>query len=312
MSRAAEQKANVEGFVKIAELVGATSQGCLTLQDRRILNLLVENAWPDIAEERPYSIAMAHLRGPRHKGAERVADSVRRLMATLIEIPGVEHGQAVVSTMQVLGPTTRVVDESSPHAYLRYVFPPELRAVMLDSTRWGRLRPHLLYAFTSKFALALYEAVALRANMRTTNQTFPVLGMRALFDVAPHQFRAFSAFRQRVIAPAVAEVCAITDFDVEIEPLRRGGPERGLITGYVLSWTRKSPEAWAAVQEGVRQARFRARPQRVRPAVEAEAVAAAACGGVPQFSFDLRVPNGKAARRGGGGDTPGITVVTLG
>jgi hypothetical protein len=31
----------------------------------------------------------------------------------------------------------------------------------------------------------------------------------------------------------------LADFDVKIEPIRQGGPKRGLVTGFRLSWWRK-------------------------------------------------------------------------
>lgn len=86
MSRAIEQKNNLDGFVKPGELVGMRAGVDLSLQDRRIFNLLVENAWSEITGDVTHRIAIAKLRGPRHKGGERVADGVKALMTTLVEV----------------------------------------------------------------------------------------------------------------------------------------------------------------------------------------------------------------------------------
>src|SRR5256885_2387078 len=132
MSRAIEQKNSRDGFVKPGELIDIRTGAELSLQDRRIFNLLIENAWSEIGEDRPHKIAMHRLRGP-HRGSERVADSVKRLMTTLVEVPTMLEGQAAVFTTQLCGETTRMIDEDSPNAVLIYSFPEGLRRIIQDS-----------------------------------------------------------------------------------------------------------------------------------------------------------------------------------
>jgi hypothetical protein len=55
---------------------------------------------------------------------------------------------------------------------------------------------------------------------------------------------------QRVIQPAVLEVNGLADFGVKIEPIRKGGSMRGLVTGFRVSWWRKDvPDLQAAYSE---------------------------------------------------------------
>src|SRR5512132_4052490 len=99
MSRTIEQKKNGDGFPKAGELIEFRSQKELTLQDRRILNLLVEHAGPNIVTEEEHRISMTALRGT-HKGGERVRDSIVRLMTTIVEVPRkivTENGQRDVA-----------------------------------------------------------------------------------------------------------------------------------------------------------------------------------------------------------------------
>jgi hypothetical protein len=92
VSRAIEQKQNLDEFVKPGELVEVRAGASLSLHDRRIFNLLIENAWSEIAQNKAHRIAMARLRGPRHKGGEMVADSVKALMSSLVEVPTTLNG----------------------------------------------------------------------------------------------------------------------------------------------------------------------------------------------------------------------------
>ncbi|WP_415389917.1 replication initiation protein [Roseomonas sp. BN140053] len=247
MSLAVAQKTNVEGFVKPGELVDMRAGADLSLQDRRVFNLLIENAWSEIGEAKTHTIAIAKLRGPHHKGGERVADSVSTLMTTLVEIPATLNGEPAIYKTQLLGPTTQVIDEASPKAMLVYSFPEGLRDIIKDSRYWGRIKAWVMFSFTSKYALALYEAVCLRANLRVDEQVFTVEDFRALLGVEKGQYPGFPQLKQKVLTPAVAEVNALSDFNVEIHPLREGGLMRGKLTGFRLWWERKPAEEWQAV-----------------------------------------------------------------
>lgn len=233
--------------MKPGELVDMRASADLSLQDRRIFNLLVENAWSEITEDKPHRIAMAKLRGPRHKGAERVADSVKTLMTTLVEVPTALEGQAAIFATQLLGETTRMIDEDSPNALLEYRFSAGLRRVIQDSRYWGRIKASVMFAFTSKYALTLYEAVCLRGNLRVSEQIFSVEDFRALLGIEAGKMPLFKNLKKWALDPAVLEVNALSDFTVEIEPIREGGMMRGKLTGFRLLWERKPGEEWQRV-----------------------------------------------------------------
>lgn len=247
MSLTVVQKSNQEGFVKPGELVDMRAGTDLTLQDRRVFNLLIENAWAAISEDKTHTIAISKLRGPYHKGGERVAASVSTLMTTLVEIPAMLNGEAAVFKTQLLGATTQVIDEESPKAMLAYSFPEGLREIIKDSRYWGRIKAWVMFSFTSKYALSLYEAVCLRANLRVSEQTFSVEDFRALLGVEPSKLELYKNLKKWALDPAVAEVNALSDFNVEIEPIREGGLQRGKLTGFRLWWERKSSDDWSKV-----------------------------------------------------------------
>jgi hypothetical protein len=49
-----------------------------------------------------------------------------------------------------------------------------------------------MFAFTSKYALALYEAVCLRGNLRVCEQAFSVEDFRALLGVEKERLRRYA------------------------------------------------------------------------------------------------------------------------
>lgn len=110
-----EQKHSADGIVKAGELIEIRQSSALTLHDRRVLNLLIEHAGPGIAEDVDHHIAMWRLRGPHHRGGERVRDSVLRLMDTRVEVPTKDSkGNRATKYMHLLSDTTTTDDEDNP------------------------------------------------------------------------------------------------------------------------------------------------------------------------------------------------------
>lgn len=267
MSKAITQRNNQDGFVKPGELIDIRGGSELSLQDRRIFNLLVQNSWSEIAEDKEHKIAIAKLRGLRHKGSERVADSLDRLMTTLVKIPTTLNGEPAVTTTLLLVDTTQTIDEDSPSAILLYNFPKKMREIIANSRYWGRIKAYVMFSFSSKYALALYEAVCLRGNLRTDEQIFTVEAFRDMMSIEQKKYPAFPQLKQRVIDPAVMEVNALSDFNVSIEPIREGGMVRGTLTGFRLTWSKKSAADWQAVLDELMRPKV-GRKARIRGTVD--------------------------------------------
>jgi hypothetical protein len=139
-------------MIKPGELIDVLDMS-LTLADRRIYNLLIENAWERIGEDVTHRIPKAELRGS-HEGGERLADSIDRLMRTIVRVRVEQDGRPAVMKVTLLSRTTAHDDAAG---LLYYRFDAELRRIIQDSRVFARLRKEVMFAFTSKYALALYE-----------------------------------------------------------------------------------------------------------------------------------------------------------
>lgn len=249
MGRTIRQRHSAEGIVKPGELIDIRQSAALTLHDRRVLNLLIEHAGPDIASDRHHRIAMARLRGPNHRGGERVRDSIERLMKTLILLPARDSsGNRATTRVQLLASTTTTDDEDNPAGEVAYSFHKEVREIISRSEYWGRIKASVMFAFSSKYALALYEAICLRLNLKTDSQFFKPDDFRELLGVERDLLTRFPDFKRRVLDPALQEVNALSDCNVEVEVIRAGGT-RSAVSGYRLRWDRKSSEEWQAVMD---------------------------------------------------------------
>ena len=68
--RTIDQKPNGDEFAKARELIEIRGKGGLSLQDRRVMNVLYANSGTKICDDITHVIGIAELRGA-HKGGER-------------------------------------------------------------------------------------------------------------------------------------------------------------------------------------------------------------------------------------------------
>ena len=246
-----DQKPAGDEFAKARELIEIRGTGDLSLLDRRVINVLYANAGPKLCDDIKHVIGIAELRGT-HKGGERVTDSVRRLMKTIVEVPTKdENGAPATKFVPILSDSTVTDNENSPHGQVKYSFSPGMREIIKDSTLWGRVRSAVVFAFTSKYALALYELIAPRINLKHKwQEKFTVEDLRALLGVPDGKLERIPNLLQKVIEPALLEVNGLSGFGVAIEPIRNGGKLRGFVTGFLVSWWPKDiPDLQAAYDE---------------------------------------------------------------
>ncbi len=239
--RTIEQKPTGDEFAKARELIEIRGTGTLSLQDRRIMNVLYANAGGQLCDEVTHVIGIAELRGS-HKGGERVKDSILRLMKTVVEVPTRDKkGRPAVKLVQILSDTTLSDEDDNPTGQVLYSFSRGMREIIKDSTLWGRVRQAVVFAFTSKYSLALYELVTTRINLKYIwQEEFAVEDFRAILGVPDGKLERIPNLLQRVIQPAVMEVGEMADFGVNIDLIRKGGQMRGLVTGFRVSWWRKN------------------------------------------------------------------------
>jgi hypothetical protein len=230
-------------MVKPREMIEMVEMAPLSLASRRIYNLLVKNAWAKIEGEAAHSISKKALRLGMGSASERLGQNIREIMAVVVE----RREGRKVHRFQLLTENTDD-DEESDDALFHYTFPEPLRKIVRKSEVWARLESHVIYAFSSKYALALYELVALRANLKhKTSEVFDLEKFRALIGVEPGKLPLFKSLKQRAIDYAVREVNGLCpDFNVKVEPETTG---RKVTAVKVTWWPKTSAEKEAALRE---------------------------------------------------------------
>lgn len=76
------------------------------------------------------------------------------------------------------------------------------------------------YAMSSKYAVAVYEMVCLRANLDRCVETIDLMRFRKLVGVPPGAYERGDNFMRFVIRPALLEVNGLSDLGVDIQMVR--------------------------------------------------------------------------------------------
>lgn len=252
---------NLGEMVKPAELIEIKGSSRLTLADRRLFNVLLRHAFgPDLASEnRRFEIAVSDLK-EAHESNDRLAQSIEALMTTVVTI---ERPDGSTDRVQLLG-WNNLSDPKRKRGTLKYSIPPELALLLKDSTVFAKLELEVLKAFTSKYALALYEAVAKRVRLKYLfTKRFRLEEFRELLGVEPNKLTTYGNLNQYAIKPALLEVNALSDFTVTVVPEKTGRR----VTGILLGWAAKDMEGQKAAYAELQRPRV-GRKARITGTVE--------------------------------------------
>ena len=275
--RTIEARPTADSLIKPGELVDLVEVTPLTLADRRIYNLLLENAWDDIDKPVVHTIGKTRLRGS-HNSNDRIGQSIERLMAAIVKVKVTREGESVIERVQLLGGN---VEYETPDGMLHYEIPARLRRIIKDSTIFARLQKEVMFALSSKYSLTLYEMVQKRGNLTyRSSEEFSITDIRGILGVPKGKLTTWSNLYNRAIVPAVEEVNQLSDHLVEIEPLKTGRK----VTHIRLKWWKKDATSLQGVArelDGPRVGRRARLEGRVDEVVELPTIAGRAGQGRP-------------------------------
>src|SRR3954469_6116897 len=228
-------------MVKPAELVDVVELTPLTLVGRRTYNLLIAYAWDHIDEDVEHSIPKAALRGT-HESNDRLSDTIRRLMAAQVEVRIIRDGKRYLQSIHLLGTLARPEDEDED-GKVYYRFPAEGREIIRESSIFARLQTEVMFCFSSKYALALWEMIQKRGNLKHKNtDEFSVDEMRGLLGVHHGKLTEYADLRRFALIPAVNEVNAFSPYMVQLDAIRHGKK----VTKLRLLWFAKDEQGLKA------------------------------------------------------------------
>lgn len=235
--------------IKPAELIQVSGHHELTLNARRAITILWHNAHRQgVHEGRDYTIEIDDLKPDGHKGYEMVEEAVEALMRTILTLR-LPDGRT--RRVQFLGGND-LDDPGRPAGVLTYSFDKRLVAVLQDSTIWGKIAIPILMAFSSKYAVSLYENLAQLTHLsHKTFQEYSLDEFRALLGVPPGRYKTFGELNKHVLKPAVAEINAIAPFGISVLPVKQGKRVDSIKVG----WWQKDSDALRAASDELQRSK---------------------------------------------------------
>jgi len=221
---------------KPKELVEIHGTGPLTLQDRRVFNALVENAWgPRLGQAGEwFEIGTGTLREQTDRNS-RLTDSLWRLMRTICVVVR-DGGKKELRTPLL---SSNEIETTPNGGTLRYKITNELAELLKDSQVYAQLDLKVMRAFGSKYAFSLYEAIERRARMKfVKTEELSVDGLRELLGVEEGKLTSYKNLNVRAIQPALTEINALTPYTVTLLPVKKGKK----VVAFKMGWEEKSVE----------------------------------------------------------------------
>ena len=206
-------------MIKPGEIIGIAGLEGWSLADRRTWNLLLMNAWSDRLEDptADFVIPLRELRG-LHDSNDRVCESLEKLQTTLVKAV---FPDGMRRKVHMLGATDMDSDERI-NGVLKYDFHRKLIPLLRHSEIYARMETKVLSAFTSKYSLALYEAISARVNLQKSSEEISLAALRQWLGVERDKLSQWAHLNQKAVQPALAEVNGLAPYSVEIEPIKRG------------------------------------------------------------------------------------------
>jgi Initiator Rep protein, WH2/Initiator Replication protein, WH1 len=252
---------NEREATKPAELIQISGHHELTLNARRAITILWHNAHRQgVAPGKDYTIEIDDLKADKHKGYERVEEAITALMRAIITVkmPG-----GKTTRVQFLGGNDLDAPDR-PAGVLTYSFDKRLIDILKTSTIWGKITLPILMAFTSKYAVSLYENVSQMTGLELKqSQSFTLDEFRDMLGVQPGRYKTFGELNKHVLQPTVAEVNALAPFSISVLPVKQGKRVASVLVG----WMKKDSDALREAFEETQRPRF-GRKARIAGTVE--------------------------------------------
>lgn len=217
------------GTIEIIE-----TEGGLTLADKKLFNVILAYSWDKLGDAKaslpPFRAPTADLKRAigeetEHSNA-RLKSCFDRLMRVRVEFPYFSDGEFKDGGAPLL--SFRALPKGK--GYAEWSFPEMLRPVLAEPSAWARIHLAVCTSFSSKYALALYELLSVRVNLREPDWEVDLDEFRRLMGVKNSAAtKNFGLLQREVLERAVKEVNELSMIDCAYETIRSPGRGRPVI-----------------------------------------------------------------------------------
>ena len=196
----------------------AKAGGQLSGQERKMLNMLLAIAYPNLMTAPRHYVTTADVRSylGSHESNDRIKAILRRLGQIIPDYTFTDTNGEERDTFGGL------VFGSVPkgEGVIRFAFHPDLVPLLNKPAVFARIKLAILGQFICKYAPTLYENLELYANRDISKSwNVDVVEFRSLLGVGD-KMSNFGDFRRYVLSPALQEINDKADFTVDVEEVR--------------------------------------------------------------------------------------------
>jgi len=229
------------------DMIFRPGQKALSLRAAKLWHLLVKAAGVDLAVAKDHRMMLADLyqSGLGHMTLSERVESLRELQTTLVEVR--VASPKVIGRMRIVSEAllSRVERDEDDRGELVWRFGETLRTVFANSDHWAVLSKRAILAFESRYALRLYEIVALRSGLdHKTHEIFPIDELRNRLGVPTGKLARWQDVKTQALEPAIAEVNQLSGLTVSYEAVKQGRA----VAAVKLSWAPKGGRERAATK----------------------------------------------------------------
>jgi hypothetical protein len=186
----------------------------LTLSDRRLYNYLLLNAIDELPKRLNFKLSLTELQGVYGIGQppiDRVKESLRRLIRTIIEFESKSKDWIITSLLERAELKKDIIYYSYPH-YCRELFssPVTLEKCLIQAH------------FIQKYSSLLYDVLSEAHYLGQDTLSLPTSDLRSRLHVGEKKMTNYSDFDRFILTPASNEINSYASFAVKFHTIRKG------------------------------------------------------------------------------------------
>lgn len=212
----------------VAAIHIGTKDGGISLLQRKIINILLYNAYSKLLEHETHTMRISELAdmvGFDSKNFKFLKDSLRHIRDISIEWNILDD-----RGKEKWGISGILAEAEIYEGRVTYSYPPLLRRLLYNPEIFAKIDLKIQKRFSSTYALALYEN-CYRFRRIGKTAILPVNLCMRLLGVPNEKesyYSEFKNFNRKILKPATKEVTSVSDIKVEIEYFKNGKNVSGL------------------------------------------------------------------------------------
>lgn len=195
------------------------TNGVLSLLERKVVNVLLLNAYDSLLTQRTHSIPIKHLcemiGWESSKNTDRLKDVLRELVSKPVEFNIMEDGEELWQVMSMIS-YGELKDGKCNYRYDEY-----LAERLYDPEIYATINMGIQKRFDGSYALTLYENCVRYKNVGSTGW-WELDRFKQIIGATAEAYKEFKYLKRDVIVKSMKEINRISDIEIDVEYKKEG------------------------------------------------------------------------------------------